>query len=478
MTTAYHHGISILEVTDGIRPVRTVDTAIIGLIGTAPDADPAEFPINEPIAILGNPHKAALLGAAGTLRDALDDIFDQVGAVVVVVRVTEGVDEEATWTNMVGDYATKTGVHAFLTAQSKIGLKPKLLCAPGWTSGRPTDAVASITVNTGGTGYDAENPPAVTITGGGGSGARAVAQVINGAVEAIIVTHGGFGYTTTPTVTIAAPPGSNTQATATAVLGAYKNPVAAELEGVADKLRAMVLLDGPSTTDAAALSYRGDFGSRRIMIIDPMVKAWDRYSNAYVSRPASARAAGLQAKMDNERGFWWPFSNQPINGVGGVARPIDWNIEDKNSQSTYLNANEITTIIRSDGYRFWGLRTTTEDPLWAFWSVQRTADAIYDSIVSAFLWAMDRPFSKQLIIELVESVNDYMATLQARGATLGGKAWIDANLNSQTEMLAGKLRIEFDFEPPAPLEHLIFGAHREPVYYEVLIADVIRELGA
>ena len=67
----------------------------------------------------------------------------------------------------------------------------------------------------------------VAISGGGGSGARAIADVVNtptalgtinmgdGGKDGITVTSRGKGYTSTPTVTITAPIGSNATATAT-----------------------------------------------------------------------------------------------------------------------------------------------------------------------------------------------------------------------------------------------------------------------
>jgi len=101
------HGIEVLEVDDGIRPIPIIETAIIGLIGTAPDADPDAFPINEPVAIIGNPRQAALLDTVGenqgTLKDAIDAIFDQAGATVVIVRVEEGLDLDDTMGNIMGD---------------------------------------------------------------------------------------------------------------------------------------------------------------------------------------------------------------------------------------------------------------------------------------------------------------------------------------------------------------------------------------
>ena len=64
--------------------------------------------------------------------------------------------------------------------------------------------LTSITVTNGGNAYP--SAPAVTISGGGGSGATAVATGSDGSVDSITVTSGGSGYSSAPTVTIAPPP--------------------------------------------------------------------------------------------------------------------------------------------------------------------------------------------------------------------------------------------------------------------------------
>ena len=64
--------------------------------------------------------------------------------------------------------------------------------------------VVNATVTSGGSGYAAS--PAVSITGGGGSGAQAVAVVSNGVVIAVNVLDAGSGYTNTPAILIAPPP--------------------------------------------------------------------------------------------------------------------------------------------------------------------------------------------------------------------------------------------------------------------------------
>lgn len=75
--------------------------------------------------------------------------------------------------------------------------------------------LASITVSSGGSAYT--SAPSVTITGGGGSGATAIATVTSGAVSSIEVSESGAGYTSAPTITIEG--GEGTGATATATTG-------------------------------------------------------------------------------------------------------------------------------------------------------------------------------------------------------------------------------------------------------------------
>ncbi len=39
MATDYHHGVRVTEVDGGTRPIRTIPTAVIGMVCTADDAD-------------------------------------------------------------------------------------------------------------------------------------------------------------------------------------------------------------------------------------------------------------------------------------------------------------------------------------------------------------------------------------------------------------------------------------------------------
>ena len=348
------------------------------------------FPLNTPKLVAGSRGEAAALGTAGTLGNALDGIFDQIGAAVVVVRVAEGADEAATIANVIGGVNATTGqlegVHALLGAESAVGVAPRILIAPGFTHQRDGGA----------------------------------------------------------------------------------NAVVAELAGIAERMRAVIIADGPNTTDEAALAYRDDWGSDRIYVVDPWVKVFR--DGVTVSEPASARVAGVIARTDNDLGFWWSPSNKLVNGITGTSRDIDFKLGDVNSRANILNENEVTTIIRQDGFRLWGNRTTSADPKWAFLSVRRTADIIAESLQQAHLWAVDRNITKTYVEDVTEGVNAYLRSLVNRGAILGGTCWPDPDLNSPANIAAGKVYFNFDFTPPYPAEHITFRSQLVNTYISEVFA--------
>ncbi len=92
----------------------------------------------------------------------------------------------------------------------------------GKTAGIPTlsnnpidtsSGVTSLTLTAGGTGYT--SAPAVTFTGGSGTGAAAIATISGGIITALTITDPGVGYITTPTISFVGGGGGSATATAT-----------------------------------------------------------------------------------------------------------------------------------------------------------------------------------------------------------------------------------------------------------------------
>ena len=498
MGLQYLHGIEVIEIPDAGVNIETVATGVIGLIGTAPGADPEAYPINTPFLLAGNPVAALKFGNEGTIPDAIDAIFKQIGATIIVVRIEEGTSSNAatrrlqTYANIVGNPQAKTGIWAFTKSNSILKIVPKILIAPGFTSERPIDGILdTASVSTGGTGYH-QHTTTVAFTGGGGQGAEGTVLVNgSGAVQAVIVTKPGVGYTTAPTVVItdtgtpavyaadgvtvltAAVPGG-TGAAVTVTVGTVANPVAVELVSLAPKLGACAIVDTDGTSYEEAIAYRDDFDTDRLKIIDGGFRYFDANTAEIVTTPAAAYAAGLQALMDNQRGFWWDFSNQPVSGIVGTGRSIPWSYFDPNVEGQLLNSQSVAVCVHNTGFKIMGVRTPTSDNMWMFWSVRRTADAVYASIEYALTTAIDRPISLALIDWIELSVNNYLNILKQRGAILGGKAWLNPDFNTPADLLAGHLVIDFDIEPPAPLERLTFQAHRNAGYYVDLINEVLQ----
>ncbi|CCF19173.1 Phage tail sheath protein FI [Pseudorhizobium banfieldiae] len=478
MADIFLHGVETIERNNGPRPVETIDTGIIALIGTAPDASDTLWPINQVVPVYGSNGPVTGLGETGTLLDAIEGIFDQAGRVsqtVLVVRVEEGEDIWETISNIVGNSATLTGMHALRAAKADHGLTPKLIVAPGFTSQRPADGVASIAVGgSGGDGYT--SVPTVTITGdGSGAEAEAVINSETGKVTEIVITKPGFGYTVAPTVTLTGG-GATTQATATATLGSVANPVTVEALSLARKFRAGVIKDAPATSTSAAISDRGDYDTDRLLIVEPMAKVFK--DGAAVAQPASARVAGLQARVDYSEGFWVSPSNHVIEGIVGASRPIEHSIMDPSAESQLLNRNAVAAIVRapSGGFKLWGNRVPSSDPLAQFWSVRRAHDTIIDSIERASEPFIDKPFSVQVLVDIAETVNSALRRWAALGATLGGRVWLDPGLNTKETWASGHLYISYDAEAPAPIEHITFMFSRNTGYYETLSQNAIREI--
>jgi hypothetical protein len=462
MATDFLHGVEVVTVDGGPRPIQTIRSAIIGIVGTAPEADAAAFPLNTPV-LVNSRGGYGTIGTTGTLPKALNQIFAEFSPFVVVIRVAEDADADITLANVVGaiDAGTgaRTGIQALRNSQSLVGVTPMLLIAPEFTASRPT-GVDSITVTDTGAGYAAA--PVITFTGGGadpdlvlptahavlGTGADA------GKVTAIVIDTPGSHLTAAPNVVIT---GANTTpATATATIGSVKNPVAGALESLATSLRAHAIIGGPNTTDAAALDYREDYGSRRVYIVDPHAKVYDTTAAAYVSADPAASVAGLIARVDAEQGFWKSPSNEELLGIGGVDRPIDFALGDSNTRANLLNENEVATIIRDEGYRLWGNRTTSSDPMFAFLCVSRTADMIDLSIQRAHRWACDKGITRGYFDDVTSSVNAYLRDLEARGAIVGGKCWVDPDFNDAQQIANGHATFSYEFTPTYPAERVTF----------------------
>ncbi|MCI4223087.1 phage tail sheath protein [Dickeya dianthicola] len=240
------------------------------------------------------------------------------------------------------------------------------------------------------------------------------------------------------------------------VPGHDNKAVAVELASVAQSLRAFAYVSAYGCkTVADAIAYRGNFSQRELMVIWPDFVAWDTDTDAEATAWATARALGLRAKIDEQTGWHKTLSNVGVNGVTGLSADVFWDLQDPATDAGLLNQNAVTTLIRKDGFRFWGSRTCSDDPLFAFESYTRTAQVLADTMADAHMWAVDKPLTPSLARDIIEGIRAKLRDLVAQGYLLGGDCWIDESVNSKDTLKAGKLAIDYNYTPVPPLENLL-----------------------
>jgi phage tail sheath protein FI len=370
MADEYHHGARVLEINEGTRPIRTVSTAVIGLVCTAEDADDTVFPLDTPVLITNVQTAIGKAGTQGTLAASLQAIADQTKPITVVVRVPQGATEAETTSNLIGTTTAAgkyTGMKALLASKGRLKVTPRILGVPG------LDTLQ----------------------------------------------------------------------------------VATALVAIAQQLRAFAYVSASDCqTKEEATAYRENFGAREVMVIWPDFQNWNTVTDATVTAPAVARALGLRAKIDQEVGWHKTLSNVAVNGVTGISADVFWDLQNPATDANYLNENEVTTLINEGGYRFWGSRTCSDDPLFAFENYTRTAQVLADTMADAQMWAIDRPMHPSLVRDMLESINDKFREMVAGGYLIGGSAWFPDDINDETTLKAGKLYIDYDYTPVPPLEDL------------------------
>jgi hypothetical protein len=239
------------------------------------------------------------------------------------------------------------------------------------------------------------------------------------------------------------------------VPGLDTQEVAVALASICQQLRAFGYISAwGCKTKADVIKYRDNFSQRELMLIWPDFLAWDTKTNTSATAFATARALGLRAKIDQEQGWHKTLSNVGVNGVTGMSASVFWDLQAPGTDADLLNEAGVTTLVRSDGFRFWGNRTCTDEPLFIFENYVRTAQVLADTMAEAHQWAVDKPMTATLIRDIVEGIKAKFRELKSNGYIIDADCWYDESSNDKESLKAGKLYIDYDYTPVPPLENL------------------------
>lgn len=461
MAQQFLHGVETVVVDQGPRPVTEVKTAVIGLIGVAPQG-----PTNIPT-LVRNDVEAAQFGkqlSGFDIPQALNFIFGHNAGTVVVINVFD------------------PNVHTNLEADDTVIIangKGQLAFAPiGGLQVKQQDGTATTYVK--GTDYTLDEFGKIQVIAG---------RIPNGTVMKFdYLRFDPDTVTDDQLIGIVGVDGNRTGIKALdlastlfgfapkilVVPGKSGNKaVAEEMLSAAERLRAVALIDSVhGLSISQILGERGNatkaFGtaSTRAVLLYPYLKgndvAKDGQEDTNSDFPYSMFYAGLMAWTDNEKGYWDSPSNYNLKGVTGLERPISANLSDPNTDTNTLNAAGIVTVFNSygTGWLAWGNRNgsypgnTAQD---SFIALLRTFDVVHESLEKASLPFVDRKITKSMIADILHQGNDFISVLVGRGAlTQGTRVVFDKAENPVAQLNAGQAVFTIIKDAPTPAERITY----------------------
>ena len=398
MTAKRMHGVTANEYTHGARAISDIATNIIGIVATGNDADTSAFPLNTPIFSTSVGSLIDRDGSQGTLAKSLDAIHDQADAQIVVVRVADTEDESEKKQNVIN------GAKQLAKASAYTGFKPKIIGAPELDD---ADVTAELVV--------AAN-----------------------ALDAFVYASAGGSQDITS-------------------LGEYR-------KGFGQKNLMLIDNDFMALNPAAvptATGSQGDISANTLTAVRNILSggAVQGQTNTVTTAATIARILGARAMLDEKVGPHKSISNTEIQGVSALKYPRSFGLLDINSEANTINNLDVTTLIREKGFRVWGNRTCSADPIWAFEPTVRVSSVIKETIAESFLWAMDKPMHPSLMIDIINTINAKLAEKVYKGWLLGAQVFIDPKKIEKERVSNGIFAFDYEFTVAPPLENIELNQH-------------------
>ncbi len=395
MPASFLHGVETIEISKGARTIKTVKTAIVGLVGTAPIESVAEEyrTINEPTLILNEIDAVKYFGeqtSGFTIPQALQSIFDQGAGIVIVINVFDPAKHKSVADVTIGDInggvdaltGKRTGMKAFENCYSLFGYFPKTIIAPVFCE--ETAVVAQM-------------------------------KAICDKIRAIGLVDAPIGTTVQEAITGRGPEGTiNFNTSSDRIILCYPHLKVYDSESDSNILQ-------PYSQRLAGVIAAKDI------------------NKGYHWSPSNTEINGIVG-----------VEKQLTSMINDPASEV--NTLNEAGIVTVFNSY-------GSGFRTWGNRSAafpaSTHPT-NFINVRRTADILHESVEYSMLQFIDFPIDNGLIDSITESVNAFIRTLIGRGALIDGKCYYNPDKNPVTEIANGHLLFDVEFMPPTPAERITF----------------------
>jgi hypothetical protein len=396
---SYLHGIEIKETP---KPVVLAegDTAIIGLVGTAPIGV-----VNTPVLITSLAAGRTAFGqdiGGFTIPAALEVIFNRVSAKVLVINVLENadatalldegvmtLDEDGYWVTGIGkavlpvtaEYSGEiiAGLEKLLDTEDSLGMKANLVIAPGYSQ------LAAVLAK----------------------------------MDSVAKTLNGFAF-----VDVAAD-------TVTAALTAR-------------------------ASGAYAVS------SNAVVLCFPRGMRYNAHEEGNQPCALSCWLAAAKASRDAEMGYWFSPSNTECTDILSTEIAIRSSLTDPAADSNLLNGQGIVTLFRrsGSGYRVWGNWTAafpTEKTCDVMIAPRAVRMMIREALIDAAISFIDRTNINRIGIDMIlNTVNAFIRDLVGKGALNAGECYYEEAKNSSAEIAQGHLTFTISQTYAPSLDKLTF----------------------
>lgn len=182
----------------------------------------------------------------------------------------------------------------------------------------------------------------------------------------------------------------------------------------------------------------------------------------------SARIAGLIAYVDGEEeyGFSNSHSNRVLNGISGTKRIVEFEAGEECEADRIRNQN-ITTIIRYQGFRTWGNHTTSVDSIWQDFTRVRVFDRIAEAALEGLFWAIDRRADELKAAK--DSVEQMLLALKGAKVLVDYEVSWNEELNTAANITAGKFYLDVQLMNTPIVKRLEINFNYTDKYADTLI---------
>ncbi len=239
------------------------------------------------------------------------------------------------------------------------------------------------------------------------------------------------------------------------------NPIAAALPGVLNSFLGVAVIDAPGVDQQGDIDYRETNSSERVMVATPGVYTRDS-GGSQVSRPMSSRILGLFVRRDHEH-EGRPFRsvlNQPVYGVEGPTRAIDFSLTDGATDGQDLLSHQIGPLIRGEsgddfaiadgGFVFMGFEGTGADAVWQQIHKVRGRDFIELTAIRTLRNLLGKfNLNNQTIQTVVNTLVGILSSAEAKQEILGFNCRFDPEQNNEADLRTGHIYVDTRFEEAA-----------------------------